>query len=200
MDLEQLVSRLTTAILSELRQEALPTVLLFCRHDQQLPAGLADQLGSKVQLRYAEEVSPPEGIDRFVLPCLHIDQMVDMALGKGGSKMMYAVRQVLLTGSKVEVFQWQYQKYRDSAPKPLLDLYEGYRRTLHDFGLIDWIDSRQQVSRHLHAVLTEADILKARAQGVAALEIGANCRVTPLARETARNLTIDLRTATGGTA
>ena len=82
---------------------------------------------------YASDPYQSEQVDRYILPCLYIDQMVDLALGKGGSKLMYAVRQALLAGKTVEVFQWEYEKYMHSAPRPMLDLYATYRKESYNF-------------------------------------------------------------------
>lgn len=201
MDIETLVARLTRTILLELQAEQQrKTVVLFMKAGQPLPEGLADLLETTSQVLYADDTWQPENVDRFILPFLHLDQMVDLALGKGGSKLMYAVRQVLLAGREVEVYQYEYRKYLETAPQPLISLYEGYRQELLGFGLVDCIRQRKNGLRIGKKVLTESDILTARDQGTQQLLLSAGCRVTPLAAETARNLRIQLSTDTGGIA
>jgi len=200
MELELLVTRLTHAILKELQAEQQETVLLFSGSEQKLPEGLSALIDQKARVVHVEEQYQTDQVNRFILPCLHIDQMVDLAIGKGGSKLMYAVRQVLLSGRKVEVYEWEYLRYLDTAPRAMLDLYEGYRKQLEGFGLTDCTSNRKQPVRFDRNVLTEADILQAREHGTLQLAIAERCRVTPLALETARNLGIRISTDTGGIA
>lgn len=201
MDIETLVARLTRTIVQELQAEQQrKTVVLFIKCGQPLPEGLADLLDTTTRVLYADDTWQPENVDRFILPCLHLDQMVDLALGKGGSRLMYAVRQVLLAGREVEVYQYEYRKYLETAPLQLINLYEDYRKQLRGFGLIECIRHRKNGLRIGKKVLTESDILKARDQGDQQLLLSAGCRVTPLAAETARNLGIKLSTDTGGIA
>lgn len=201
MDLEILIARLTRTILSELQAEQQKeTIVLFGKKEQLLPEDLAVVLGQKCRVLHVDDPWQPEEVDRFILPCLHIDQMVDLALGKGGSRLMYAVRQVLLTGRKVEVLQFEYRKYLETAPLNLINLYEDYKKQLEGFGLIDCIRPGKHGLRIKKKVLTEADILNAREQGTQQLEVTAGCHVTPLAQETARDLGINIRKHTGGIA
>jgi len=199
MDIELLVTRLAQSILKELQAEKRETIVLFTGKNQKLPEGLTELIGPQPRVLHESDPYQSKQVDRYILPCLYIDQMVDLALGKGGSKLMYAVRQVLLTGKTVEVFQWEYEKYMHSAPQSMLDLYAAYRKELEGFGLTDCAQEATPV-RFGKNVLTEADILQAREQGSIQLTVAASCRVTPLARETARNLDIRISTDTGGIA
>lgn len=199
MDFELLAARLVKDILHELQMlQQRETVLLFTGRDRRLPEGLTELLDPKARVLYPEDPWEMAEVDRFILPCLHIDQMVDLALGKGGSRLMYAVRRVLLTGRTVEVFQFEYRRYLDTAPGSLITLYEQYRQQLAGFGLIDCVLRKKQTARIDKNVLTAADILWARDQGAQQLDLAGNCRVTPLAQETARDLGIHLSTDTGG--
>lgn len=199
MDFELLAARLVKDILHELQLlQQRETVLLFTGRDRRLPEGLAELLDPKARVLYPEDPWEMAEVDRFILPCLHIDQMVDLALGKSGGKLMYAVRRVLLAGRTVEVFQFEYRRYLDTAPRELIGLYEQYRRQLAGFGIIDGLARQKRAARIDRKVLTAADILQARDQGVQQLDIAGCCRVTPLARETARDLGIHLSTDTGG--
>jgi hypothetical protein len=199
MDIETLVTRLTRTIMQELQAEQQrKTIVLFAKAEQPLPEGLVDLYENTARMLYADDGWQVEDVDRFILPCLHLDQMVDLALGKSGSKMMYAVRQVLLAGREVEVYQYEYRKYLETAPRPLISLYEGYRKQLRGFGLVDCIRCRKNGLRIGKKVVTEADILMARGQGARQLLLSSRCRITPLAHETARNLGIQLSTDTGG--
>jgi hypothetical protein len=200
MDIELLVTRLAQAILRELEVEKCETVLLFATMAQKLPEGLSALIDRKARVLHVDESYQPEQVDRFILPCLHIDQMVDLAIGRGGSKLIYGVRQVLLSGRKVEVYEWEYLRYQETVPRPMLDLYTGYRKQLETFGLTDCTSSKKTSVRFDGNVLTEADILQARQQGAMQFDIAARCRVTPLAIETARNIGIRIITATGGIA
>ncbi len=199
MDIELLVTQLAQSILKELQAEKRQTIVLFAERDRKLPEGLAELLGPESRVLHVSDPYHSERVDRYILPCLYIDQMVDLALGKGGSKLMYAVRQVLLTGKTVEVFQWEYEKYMHSAPRAMLDLYAAYRKELGGFGLTNCAQKATPV-RFGKKVLTEADILWAQEHGSIQLDVAASCRITPLARETARNLGIRISTDTGGIA
>ena len=197
MEIEQLITRLVQSILKELQPEKSKTIVVFAARSRKLPEGLTDLLGPKVRILYADDSYQSENVDRYILPCLYIDQMVDLALGKGGSRLMYAVRQVLLAGKNVEVFQWEYEKYLQSAPRAMLDLYSRYRKELEAFGLRACTGPVTPV-RFEKKVLTEADILRARENTTMQLEVAPGCRITPLALETARNLGIRISSETGG--
>lgn len=204
MDIETLVARLTRTIVQELQAEQQrKTIVLFTKAGQPLPEGIAEALAdlldrSTTNVLYATDSWRHKEVDRFILPCLHIDQMVDLALGKGGSKMMYAVRQVLLAGRQVEVCRFEYRKYLETAPPQLISLYEDYCRQLQGFGLVELKRKGHSSVRIMKKVVTEADILEVRKQGARQLLLAAGCRITPLAHETARNLGIQLSTDTAG--
>jgi len=198
MDFELLISRLSRAIITDLQGKQRTTVLIFCRRDQPLPERLTEQLGPDFRIMYSGDAYRLAKADRFILPCLYIDQMVDLALGKGGSRLMYAVRQVLLAGRTVEVFSWEYRQYLESGPRPLLERYEKYRRQLESYGLIDWLPEKDRPLRLDRRVLTEADVRGAQDRGARQLDLPGHCRITPLAVETARDLGIILSTEKGG--
>ena len=199
MELEGLVEEITRKVLAELTEaECKKTVLLFAQKDSPLPESLQEVLKDEYRLFYAADDLHIDRIDRFILPCLYIDQMVDLAMGKGGSKLMYAVRKVLLAGKQLEVADFEYRKYSQSAPMSLLALYEQYYETLRGFGVVELQGEAKSVYRVNSGVVKESDIITAKQNGAGSIEIGNSCCVTPLAYDFAREQSIEIKEVVGG--
>ena len=99
---------------------------------------------------------------------------------------------------RVEVVELEYVKFRDTAPPRLFSLYESYWRTLRGFGLATFRDAVEPAEQKGKRVLTERDVLGAYGSGVPRIEVTASCRVTPLARERAGRLGVEIIRQTGG--
>ncbi len=199
MDLEKLVQDISRLVLNELRQpQAQKTILLFARRNKDLPQALQWLKNKENCLAYVDDSWSVDQIDRFIFPCLSIDQMVDLAMGKGGSKLMSELRQVLLSGKKVEIAEFEYQQFEQSAPSALIQLYKKYHATLEEFGVRTLKTEREFSYRFTGSVVTEADIAQANNDGVSCLEISKRCCVTALAFDFAKQQSIEIQRITGG--
>lgn len=199
MEHEGLVREISRRVLETLGlpgdQERL---LIFTKKEAGLPQSLEYLNCKNNHLVYVDEQWSMDRIDRFILPNILIDQMVDLAAGKGGGKVMYAVRQVLLTGKQVEVVEFEYKLYQHSAPATLYARYEEYRQILRTFGVIDLQKKQAETHRIAGGVLTGGDIAKLHKTGITCLEVSKECCVTPLAYEFAGDQSIRIHRISGG--
>ena len=147
--------------------------------------------GVKRAISYSD--GPPSGtkIDRYVLPLLEVGDMADLVMGKGTSASGKKVLELLLTGKTVEVLEYEYLRYEDSAPLPLVKLYRDYAETLTGFGLrpVKTTKKRTQLTQR---VISEKDIEAADRQGVKEIGVASGALITSLADETARKLGIEI--------
>jgi hypothetical protein len=199
MDIEALVATITRAVLQEIEGgSAEPKILVFARKEEELPERLCRFLAGKAWALYSGGEPENANIERFILPHLYIDQMVDLALGKGGSRLMYGVRATLLRGCRVEVCELEHRAFCKSAPAGLYSLYESYWRTLRGFGLVEFRESAGSSEPARRRLITEKDIVALHASGTGRLEVESGCRVTPLAKERAGQLGVEIVKQTGG--
>lgn len=199
MELEELVQQIARKVLTELgEQRPQPSTLIFTQRDKGIAPDIEKCVSRDVRLLYSDDQYSIETIDRFILPCLYIDQMVDLAMGKGGSRLMYSVREVLLAGKKVEVAKFEYKQFLDTAPASLLAVYHNYHDILQQFGVIDLITQQSSPPRCIKGgVITEEHIMKAHREGIPCLEVSESCCVTPLAYDCAKEHSIVIKRVTG---
>lgn len=202
-ELENIIKKVTRTVLAEIgghREQK--NTLIFAKRQEGLPEALKQAIHSDDRLLYHSDQYNIEDVDRFILPCLHIDPMVDLAMGKGGSKLMYGVRQALLLGKEVEVAQFEYRQFIDKAPAKLTAMYKNYHDNLKQFGIVELSSTCRRGSELKFldkGVITERDLEKAWGDSVSCLEVLENCCVTPLAYDYAREHSIVIKRVTGGT-
>ena len=129
---------------------------------------------------------------RMVLPLLTCSQMSDLAAGRATDPVAQKVLSALLAGNTVEVFEFEYQRYRKTAPPALLDLYESYAAKLREFGLERFSPGGVPLVRSKRILVTEKDVKEAFRQGGSEILINAETRLTPLAVDCAKELGVRL--------
>ena len=126
--------------------------------------------------------------ERHILPVLSCSDMADLAVGRASSPCMEEVLGLLLRGVKVEILEFSYRAWADTAPGPLYELYAAHEKTLAGYGLRafrPWVPEKAMVREKL---ITAAMVEKAGAEGRRTLVIPAAASVTPLASEKAEEL------------
>lgn len=201
-EMEELVQHIAMKVLAELGvQKSRSLTLIFGKREADVSQEIQDVVGGTSDILYHGDQYEIAKVGRFILPILYIDQMVDLALGKGGSKLMYGVRQVLLAGNKVEVAEFEYRRFTATAPVALTALYEEYHEILKKFGVVELkgeIALLCTTKNLFKKVVTEGDVLQAYHDSVTSLEVGGNCCVTALASDCAREHGIVIKRVSGG--
>ncbi len=202
IELENLIQQIARKVITELgMQGQQESILVFVKKGRALSQLIRKHVGGAGRVLYYDDSYEIEKVDRFILPCLYIDQMVDLAMGKGGSKLMYSVRQVLLAGKKVEVAEFEYRQFIKTAPAALTSMYEQYAKNLITYGLTDLIKPEKKESRTKYlkgGLVTEEDVIKAHQESIPCLEVIDSCCVTPLAFDCAREHSIVIKRVKGG--
>ena len=125
---------------------------------------------------------------RHILPVLSCSDMADLAVGRASSPCMEEVLGLLLRGVEVEVLEFSYRAYTDTAPGPLYELYVAHEKTLAGYGLRAFRPRVPEKVMVREKLITAAMVEKAGAEGRRILVIPAAASVTPLAAETAEGL------------
>ena len=184
MTIEEVVRQVVEEVVARLNPSINDRVVILAKPDDENVAALRHQLGDGVEVGVGIDIT---AASRVIIPLLSCTQMADLAVGRATNYRFQQVLMRLLRGQSVEVFEFEYQRFSQSAPEPLFKLYETYRQTLSRFGLVDCV-TKTKASGPLFnkAVVTEADILAAHQQGLQTLQLAATTLVTPLARDCAK--------------
>lgn len=193
MDVEALVKAIATEVLKQVNgEDEKPAVLII--GDRACPKCQAVQkrLGAEHTFYYPDEDPGVEAEIRRIVPYLSIRHMADMAAGKAEGPLMETVLRALLAGRCVEVAEFEYQRYADTAPEGLMRLFEGQEAALASFGLTALDLTKRDTIRVRKALVTDADVADAKQKGAHGLLVPADARVTPLAVESARDLGVTI--------
>lgn len=195
----ELVEQLVVQILGqlELTQATENVLVLGSKYD-------ADNLllpkddGVVVKVYSSDDVYNARQIDRYVLPHLELGDMADLAMGKTSSPKAKEVLDLLLIGKTVEVYQYEYTAYENTAAPPLYQLYCDYAETLRGFGLHPLQKQVQKTVRLDGRVISEKDVEKCNIEGITRIGISGNALVTSLAEECAKKFGIEIQRDTRG--
>ena len=111
--------------------------------------------------------------------------MADLAAGRVSSRTLETVLSLLLKGISVEVLEFGYRGYADTAPGALYDLYVGYEKTLASYGLKEFKAKLPESVRVREKLITAPMVEKYGKEGYRNMVVPADATVTPLAAETA---------------
>lgn len=125
---------------------------------------------------------------RHILPVLSCSDMAALAVGRAASACMEEVLGLLLRGVEVEVLEFSYRAYVDTAPGPLYELYATHERTLAGYGLRAFRPRLPEKVMVREKLITAAMVEHAGAEGRRTMVIPAGASITPLAAEKAEEL------------
>lgn len=146
--------------------------------------------GDGVELVFTGEACGSREVRARILPVLTCSDMADLAAGRAGTPAMQEVLDCLLSGAGVEVLDFEYRRYEQSAPSALFALYQGYEKTLARFGLVAFrVKKPETVKNHGH-LITARTLEEAGRDNARTLMVAESAKVTPLALETADRLGI----------
>ena len=183
MTIEEVVRQVVEEVLKRSPSRFGDRVVILGKPDDENVAALQRQLDDGIEVSIGTDLT---SASRVIIPLLSCTQMADLAVGRATNYRFQQVLIRLLGGQAVEVFEFEYQRFSNTAPEPLCSLYETYRQTLNSFGLVNFAATKiSSYTLFAKAVVTEEDILIADKQGVRTLKLAATTLVTPLARDCA---------------
>lgn len=191
---KELVEQLVVQILGQLSDaQRFQNILVLGNRDEASQIRLPHNGDTKVNLFCEGEAYNAETIDRYILPRLEVEDMADLAVGKATSDKAKDILSLLLIGKTVEVQQYAYTNYKETAPGKLYQLYCDYAASLSDFGLCP-LEKKVQKSESIHAgVLSEKDIEKCGSEGITRIRVFGKTLVTSLAEECAKKFGIEIQ-------
>ena len=193
MDVQELVQTIVREVLKQLRGgPEKPCVMVLDARDEALAAKVEECLGEDVEVLYFGKDAGGRTPARYVLPFLSCGGMAELAGGRAVGPVLSETLRLLLAGIEVDVLEFEYKAYRETAPGPLYGLYETYEATLASFGLKEFRRRQPGTLRLGVDLVTERTVLQAREQGASVLRVPMTAKVTPLAAETARELNINI--------
>lgn len=207
MELENLIQKLTREILQQLNDETETgtgagaeagaktqgeTVLIFGKREDTYTEPLLSLINSNARILFLDEDWRDTAIDRHVLPLLTLSQMGDLVQGMARGRIGGEVLTTVLSGKTVEVVQYGYTYYQETAPEPLLRLYEAQKETLKGFGIKEFEPMAKDLLRSRKRLVTETEVQTARDKGASTLQVPADAWITPLAEEFARDNSIEI--------
>jgi len=194
VDVHQLVRAIAREVLRQLGVAGdKPCVLVLADRDAALAARVLDRLGEDADVLFAGEDAGGREPARRILPLLSCADMAQLAAGGAAGPAPALVLPLLLAGREVEVLEFEYRAWRETAPQALYALYEAHEKTLASFGLRELRSTRPGTFTLREDVVTEQAVLLAHGQGAAVLLAPETAKVTPLAAETAKTLNIAIR-------
>lgn len=191
---KELVEQMVVQIMGQLASaQNVQNVLVLGSKDDAARISLPKNDNITAKIYSSDDVYDAAQIDRYILPSLEIEDMVDLALGKATSVRAKEVLALLLRGKTVEVYHYAYAGYENSAPSQLYQMYCDYEKTLGGFGLCPVQKQVHKRTRLAGRVISEKDIEKCKAQGVTRVGVQAKALVTSLAEECAKKFGIEIQ-------
>ncbi|WP_320172217.1 hypothetical protein [Maridesulfovibrio sp.] len=193
VDVNELVKSIAAEVLKQLKPEAArDCVLVMAEHDCLVAEKVRNSLGDGYDYCFFGEKTPCTEFSRYIVPSLCVCEMSDLAVGKAHGRIMTEVLRQLLLGRAVEVLEFGYEAYSQTAPGPLYALYEAHEKTLAGFGLKRFQRPMPESLKFRENLITEKVIGRAAEQGVKELVVLPEARITPLAAEAAKELNINI--------
>ncbi|ENK1242010.1 TIGR02536 family ethanolamine utilization protein [Clostridium sporogenes] len=218
MDFEKLVDMITKEVakrLSDLnfKEESMKkeTVVILATTSYK---EIEENLNNKYDIRYFDEGL--RECDKIIIPRTCIKLLSNLANGICSEEMHKFISIMLLKGKKVYMMEdgIEYKKYRERAPKALLDMYEGFEEKIKTFG-INIISSLDEIEGNINKeeslnesserignlcsdnneenflfkgrkLITESDLRKIYMKGVKEVSIDKKALITPLASDFVR--------------
>ena len=193
MDLQALARHIAIEIIERLQKEnVMPCVMVLDHRTPETTAAVGKAVGAGYEIRFMGEATGAQAVEKYLLPRLSCHAMADLALGRASDAQTRAVLDLLLSGLKIEVLEFDYISFQPTCPGPLYSLYESYRKTLDSFGLKEFQANRPNILRLRDDLITEKTVLEAHGNGISHLVALQKSIITPAAREAASELDISI--------
>jgi ethanolamine utilization protein len=194
MEIDDLVRTITANVIQQM--QAKPTkecCMVLSQRDSDVTERIQALVGNKVAILYFGEEFQPQTVSRYILPSLSCNNMANLAAGRAEGLYVKEVMSLLLQGTQVEVLDFEYKNFSETAPGPLYRLYESYQDTLKSFGLVSFHEIKPESIRFWKELITEKTINETAQRGASTLVVSRTSKVTPLAKETANKLNITIQ-------
>jgi len=193
VDISELVRTVVREVMERMDEKgAKPCVMVLAVRDaallERVEPLIAPFYAERADILFMGEDSAGRVPARYILPVLSCSDMADLAAGRASSPCMEEVLALLLRGREVEVLEFAYRSFADSAPGPLCDLYAGYEKVLAGYGVKAFRPRTPDSVRVRENLITAAVVEQAGAEGIRSLVVPVTANVTPLAAETAEAL------------
>ena len=192
MDIAELVHTVVLEVLERIDGRGNTCVMVLATRDAALVERIAPLVvpffGEGTEILFPGEDCAGRTPQKYILPELSCSDMADLAAGRASSPLMEKTLARLLRGVEVEVLDFAYRTYAESAPGPLYDLYAAYEKKLASYGLREFRARRPDTARLRESLITAGMVEQAGTEGVRILVVPAAANVTPLAAETAESL------------
>ena len=193
MDLHALAQLIARELVNSFQKEnGGPCAKILAPRDSALLARLKEALDPGTKLLFLDDGNNGLPCDRYILPHLSCSQMADIAVGRAGDEQTSAVLRLLLEGIRVEVLEFEYKMFSQSAPGPLYDLYTGYETTLASYGLVALKTQAPERLRVREDLITARHVAEAAQTGARSLLVPAKAIVTPAALDKAQELHLSI--------
>ncbi|MFT5700843.1 MAG: ethanolamine utilization protein [Desulforhopalus sp.] len=194
MEIDALVRAITAEVLKQMQPSSTRGCCMVLSGRTQLLTDRIQQLvGDDVEIFYFGEEIHNQTICRYILPSLSCNNMADLAAGKAEDLDAKKVLNLLLHGTEVEVLDFDYKSFSETAPGPLYRLYESYLKTLKSFGLIAFRQKLPENYRFWKELVTEQIVHETEQRGASTLVVSRTSKITPLAAETAKTMNITIQ-------
>lgn len=192
MYLHDLVRSITVEILKELqgRSDKL-SFLVLAKNTPETVVKLREKLGSDAVLAFFDEAGVGVA-KRYIIPVLSCNGMADLAMGKASDQYLSAALHLLFEGKNVEVLEFEYTSYSETAPFALYELYASYEKTLLDYGLTTYTAKPVDAIYFRESLVTAQTITETHKSGASTLMVSTRAIITPLAFEAAKGLNITI--------
>ena len=193
MDVSELARAITQEVLRQLRTESRSEcAMVLGPRDAQLAITVKECVGEETEVLFAGDDTGGRTPARYILPFLSCCAMAALASGAASEPMPAQVLQLLLSGVQVEILEFEYRAYSETAPEALYSLYESCEKTLATYGLVELRRPQPDTVRVRDRLVTEKTVSQAGRNGASVLLVPQTALVTPLAAEAAGNLNITI--------
>ncbi|MFT5730246.1 MAG: ethanolamine utilization protein [Desulforhopalus sp.] len=194
MEIDDLVRTITANVLKQMQHSTTREYcMVLSRRNPLITERIQQLTGEDVGICYFGEEQQNQTIGRYILPSLSCNNMADLAAGRAQGLYVKEVLSLLLQGTEVEVLDFDYKKFSETAPGPLYRLYESYLDTLKSFGLVSFREIKPEFFRCWKELVTEQVINETEQKGASTLVVSRTSKITPLALETAKTLNITIQ-------
>lgn len=194
MEIDDLVRTITANVIKQMQATTTKKCcMVLSRKTPLLTERIQQLVGDDKEIFYFGEELQGQTVNRYILPSLSCNNMVDLAAGRAEGLYVKEVMSLLLQGTEVEVLDFDYKGFSETAPGPLYRLYESYQDTLKSFGLVPFRVKKPETIRFWKELVTEQTINETEQRGASTLEVSRTSKVTPLAQETAKTFNITIQ-------
>ncbi|SQD78731.1 hypothetical protein [Moritella yayanosii] len=191
MDSDILIKTIVERVLSELQKDSSGSnkthVMVLSAYSKLVEEQTLKCLNANdVELHFLGDSHPVNEMARYVIPQLSCGDMAELASGQAKGPMTEAVLQLLLEGTAVEVLDYEYKAYENTAAPGLYKLYMQHESTLSSFGLTSFKPESKPIARCWQKLIAEKDVEQAAHAGVKEMHVIKESVITPLAMEQAK--------------